>query len=149
MEPTTAPGRCPLNGQQGHRVERQTLQSLLLVDLRLVAEETYWFCPAPTCPVAYFDDAGSLTFSLEQVRVPIWHKQPDDPTTPICYCFKFTTQMLRDELAQTGSSTIAEQITAGIQRGLCACAITNPQGNCCLGNVRRAMKAAQSHEANG
>jgi hypothetical protein len=115
---------------------------LLRVDLRRVTEPAYWFCPAPACPVVYFNDAGSVTFSWEQVRVPVWHKQPDDPATPICYCFKFTTQMLRDELAHTGSSTIAEQITAGIQQGLCACAITNPQGRCCLGNVRRAIKAA-------
>jgi hypothetical protein len=149
MEAPSTKGRCPLNGQPGHRVARQTLQSLLLVDLRLVTEEFYWFCSAPTCPVAYFNDAGSITFSAEQVRVPIWHKQQDDPAAPICYCFKFTNQMLRDELEQTGSSSIAAQITAGIQRGLCACAITNPQGSCCLGNVRRATKAAQSHVANG
>ncbi len=135
-------GVCPTNGLTGRRVDRRTLQSLLLVDLRLLTEKTYWFCPDPACSVAYFSDSGTLLFSTDQVRVPIWQKQPDDPATPICYCFKFTTQTLRDEIRESGSSTLPDEITAGIQQGLCACDITNPQGSCCLGNVRRAIKSA-------
>ena len=36
----------------------------------------------------------------------------------------------------SGASTIVERIQAGIQAGQCACDIRNPQGHCCLGNVR-------------
>jgi hypothetical protein len=143
METTSTQGVCPANGLTGQRVDRQTLQSLLRIDLRLLTEKTYWFCPDSSCSVAYFSDSGSLTFSNEQVRVPIWQKQRDDAAALICYCFKFTNQTLQDEILQTGSSTLPEQITAGIQQGFCACNITNPQGSCCLGNVRRAIKAAK------
>jgi len=99
------------------------------------------FCSAPSCPVVYFDNSGTVTFTTDQVRVPVWQKQRDDTATPICYCFKFTHQMIRDEIEQTGSSTITEQITQGTQQDLCACPLTNPQGRCCLGNVRRTVKA--------
>ena len=136
MDATHPIGRCPANGQQGHRVERRTLQSLLLVDLRSVPEGSYWFCPATSCPIAYFGDSGEVMFTTEEVRVPIWQKQPADPETLICYCFKITNSMLGDD-------TVAE-ITAGIQRDLCACSITNPQGSCCLGNVHHATKGARS-----
>jgi hypothetical protein len=116
VELPRAKARCPLNGQKGQRVDRQTLQSLLIVDLRLVSEASYWFCPAPACPVAYFNDSGEVTFTVGQVRVPIWQKQPTEPRTPICYCFKITNQMLTED-------TPAE-ITAGVQQELCACRIT-------------------------
>lgn len=140
VERASAKDRCPLNGQQGQRVERRTLQSLLLADLqRLVTKESYWFCAAPTCPVVYFDDSGAVTFTVEQVRVPVWQKQATEPNTPICYCFNITNRMLNKE-------TMGE-IAAGIRQGLCACPVTNPQGSCCLGNVRRATKIVQSTQA--
>ena len=128
MEQASAPGRCPRNGQPGQRVMRQTLQSLVLADLRQVTEERYWFCAAPACPFVYFDDTGAVTFTVEQVRVPVWQKQAEDPNTPICYCFKITNRMLSQETAG--------EVAISLQRGLCACPITNPQGSCCLGNVR-------------
>ncbi len=144
MEPGTTTGSCPHNGQRGKRVERQTLQSLLLVDLRLVTEEAYWFCAAPACPVAYFNDSGTVIFTADHVGVPIWQKQQENSLSPICYCFKITNGMLRAEVEQTGRSSVIDEIETGIQAGLCACPLTNPQGACCLGNVRRAVKAATS-----
>ena len=136
MEANLAIGRCPVNQQHGKRVDRETLQSLLHVDLRGITEESYWFCSASSCPVAYFSDSGEVTFTADQLRVPIWQKTPLDPDTLICYCFKITNGML-------SADSVAE-ITAGIQRGLCACRITNPQGSCCLGNVRRAARGTGS-----
>ena len=144
MEPTTI-GQCPVNGHKGRSVERQTLQSLLLIDLRLLTAERYWFCADPSCPVVYFDEAGTLTFNTDQVRVPVWQKQPDDPETPVCYCFKFTAAMIRDDAEHHHAGnrrTIVEQITLGTQQGWCACPITNPQGSCCLGNVRHVARSA-------
>ena len=142
MNTERARGVCPVNGQPGKRVERQTLQSLFLVDLRRVTDDVYWFCAVPDCPVAYFDDTGEVTFTANQVRVPTWQKRPDDPTTFICYCFKITNARLQADLQPTGRMTATEEITAGILEGRCACPITNPQGSCCLGNVRRAAQTA-------
>lgn len=139
----TTAGVCPQCGQKGKSVQPVTLQSLLLVDLRLLQAAEYRFCRTPDCPVAYFAADGNETFSVEQVRVPIWQKQPA-ATTPVCYCFKLTPTRIRDELVLTGASTVVDQINAGIKAGLCACEITNPQGSCCLGNVRAAVTAVEN-----
>ncbi len=136
-------GACPQCGQKGKSVQHVTLQSLLLVDLRLLQADAYRFCRTPGCPVAYFAADGSETFTVEQVRVPILQKQPAT-TTPVCYCFKWTPTRIRDELVLTGASSVIDQINAGIKAGLCACEITNPQGSCCLGNVRAAVAAVEN-----
>lgn len=136
---TTVPaasGSCPACEQPGKRVPHVTLQSLLLVDLRELRASDYRFCAAADCPVAYFATDGSQTFTVTQVRVPIWQKAPA-PATLVCYCFKITSAMICADTQGTDGSTIVAQIQAGIKDGLCACEITNPQGSCCLGNVGR------------
>lgn len=57
---------------------------------------------------------------------------------PLCYCFGFDESHLRDEISQTGTTTIPERISRLIREGLCACDIRNPSGKCCLGDVMRA-----------
>lgn len=56
---------------------------------------------------------------------------------PLCYCFGFDESHLREEIAQTGTTTIPERISRLIREGLCECDVRNPSGNCCLGEVRR------------
>jgi len=56
---------------------------------------------------------------------------------PVCYCFGFTRRDIHDEIAETGRSRIAEQISAEVKAGNCACEVKNPSGKCCLGNVTR------------
>jgi hypothetical protein len=50
-----------------------------------------------------------------------------------------------DQLAQQlgssgGQCTIPARIAAEIRAGRCACAIRNPSGACCLGEVNRAVE---------
>jgi len=52
--------------------------------------------------------------------------------------------MIRGELAATGKSTVIDRIAAEMKADFCACEIRNPQGSCCLGNVKAAVKAAQA-----
>jgi hypothetical protein len=40
-------------------------------------------------------------------------------------------------------STVVADVTTGIKAGQCACEIRNPQGSCCLGNVRKVVKRIQ------
>jgi hypothetical protein len=35
---------------------------------------------------------------------------------------------------------IVDDINAGLNTGQCACDLRNPQGSCCLGNVRELIK---------
>ena len=139
--PTTA-RVCPSNGKPGKAVPRQTLQSLALVDLYDLAASEYWFCDAADCAIVYFDAQGG-TITLDQVRVPVWQKQPDDLTVPVCYCRKLTTAMIQEEVNRTGQSSAPAHVIAIIQAERCACDLTNPQGTCCLGNVRYVAREAR------
>ncbi|MGI9068885.1 MAG: hypothetical protein ACR2HX_21090 [Pyrinomonadaceae bacterium] len=61
------------------------------------------------------------------------------PST-LCYCFGFTEKDIRDEIAETGTTTIPNKIVSLIRDGLCSCAALNPSGLCCLGDVNRVVK---------
>ncbi len=47
-------------------------------------------------------------------------------------------------MSRTQRAAIVDDINAGIQAGQCACDLRNPQGSCCLGNVREAIKQLDS-----
>lgn len=147
MNVTTTIPICPRNGRPGKAVPRQTLQSLILVDLYDLSASEYWFCDAADCSIVYYDVHGG-TITLDQVRVPVWQKQSDDPTVPVCYCRKLTTAMIQEEVYLNGHSSATVLVTAIIQAGRCACDLTNPQGTCCLGNVRYVEREATKQSPN-
>jgi hypothetical protein len=60
----------------------------------------------------------------------------------VCYCFRHTLQSIRSEAATMEESAVVAAITAGIKAGQCACDIRNPQGSCCLGNVRAVVASS-------
>ena len=70
----------------------------------------------------------------------VHQKHPDDDYVFVCYCFRHTPGSIRAELVETGQRTVVETVTEGTQGGQCACDIRNPQGSCCLGNVRATVK---------
>jgi hypothetical protein len=52
----------------------------------------------------------------------------------------YTASVLRSELAKHGETSIPETIAEEIRAGHCACEVKNPEGTCCLGSVREAVK---------
>lgn len=81
-------------------------------------------------------------FTKDQIRVPVHQKEMDDDAVLVCYCFRHSPATIHAELLATGTSTVIEEINAGIQAGQCACELRNPQGSCCLGNVSAVVKQA-------
>jgi hypothetical protein len=73
-------------------------------------------------------------FQRDDVAAPVFQKEPAGNRT-LCYCFAVSEADLRREIAETGRSTAAQRIGDHVQAGRCACAIKNPQGSCCLGDV--------------
>ena len=137
LEIRSAPAPCPTNQRVGPKLDTLTVKSLLAVPLTAVSSEaSYRFCPAPDCPTAYYRADGQQVFTESELRERVYQKHADDPNSVICYCFGHTVGDIQAELAQGAASTIVERIQAGIQAGQCACDIRNPQGHCCLGNVR-------------
>jgi|SRR5579859_6315478 len=133
----SAAAPCPTNQRVGPKLDTLTVKSLLAVPLTAVSsDETYRFCPAPDCPTTYYRADGQQVFTESELRERVYQKHADDPNSVICYCFGHTVGDIRAELATGAAGTIVERIQAGIQAGQCACDIRNPQGRCCLGNVR-------------
>ncbi|MDP3723872.1 MAG: hypothetical protein Q8R91_10345 [Candidatus Omnitrophota bacterium] len=132
-------------GQRGTSVARITLVALLRPEHhpQIPAQEACCFCRTPTCEVVYFAP-GRVVFRKHDLSVRIGLKEPDDPAAPVCYCFGWTPEKIRAELAATGRSTVIDQIKAQVKTGNCSCEVTNPQGSCCLGNVAKAVQQAMA-----
>jgi hypothetical protein len=77
----------------------------------------------------------------------VYQKEPGAETVPVCYCFQHSPASIRAEWLATGQSTVIEAINQGIQAGHCAYDIRNPQGSCCLGNVRQVVEQIQQESA--
>lgn len=126
---------CPLCGKHGKAVAVVTVRALLAISLQAVTDDDYRFCATSDCPVVYFSRDGTQQFTTAQLREPVFQKAPATPTVPVCYCFHYTLGVIQEADTSTRAQIVAA-ITAGVQAGQCACDIRNPQGKCCLGNVR-------------
>lgn len=128
----------------GTRVDLITVKALLRPSaLRRLDGTDYHFCLAPDCDVVYFDCKSGSRFRKTDLHIRVGQKESADPI-PVCYCFDFTIADLRRDIATRGETSIPETITEEIRAGHCACEVKNPEGSCCLGNVREAVKRIKS-----
>jgi len=139
QRPTRAVNTCPECGRTGKPVQSQTVSAIVSVSLRVVRDVKYLFCGTHTCSVVYFSADGEQTFTVEQVREPVYQKEPDAQDVFICYCFRHTVGELR-AASPEARSVLVDDINTGINAQQCACDLRNPQGSCCLGNVRGMIK---------
>ena len=142
---TRASVLCPGCGTKGRVVEPITIESLVVEEARRRVGRSDWFrfCAAPLCEVVYFHQETGARISKDEVSVRVGQKETESPR-PVCYCFAPTVEEIEAEVLATGTSTVADDITAKCRQGLHRCEETNPQGSCCLGNARRAMKEAEA-----
>ncbi|MBI1178332.1 hypothetical protein GC207_12925 [bacterium] len=141
---------CPRCGGPGAPVKTITLKQMALPELLELANKPgFHFCGARDCEVAYFRREGEI-LRKQDLRVRVGLKETKDPV-PLCYCFGFTEEMIREEIRATGECTVPQRIAAEVKAGNCACEIRNPQGRCCLGlvtsTVRRQMESAIATKA--
>lgn len=142
-------GACPGCGRRGRPVGLATVQALVAISLRKLAQTPYQFCATPDCAVVYYAAAvaasahaparGAIT--RDRLRERVFQKEPF-PDVLVCYCFRHTLGAIQqgDEVAR---AAILADIAEGTRRGQCACTLRNPQGGCCLGNVRRLMRGVE------
>jgi len=129
---------CPQCGQVGKAVSLLTLKHQVQApNLAAVESGEFAFCRSPECPVVYFNNSGTV-LNLADVRQRPTTKGGDNPQ--LCYCFGFDTAMVQAEIRATGGCTIPQRIAAEMKADRCACEIRNPQGSCCMTNVRFAVK---------
>jgi hypothetical protein len=135
---------CPECGKNGKPVEGQTVKAMLSVTLREIKNTEYLFCKTETCPIVYFSVNGLQTFSTSQVREKVFQKEPVNKDVKVCYCFQHTVGTIQNATADE-HKIIIENINTGIKVNQCACDLRNPQGSCCLGNVRSLIKLSAIH----
>lgn len=97
------------------------------------------YCNLSHCPTMYFTACGEVSVPTQELRVAPFHKaQADDRL--ICFCFQYTTI---DVLADHRGGKDAPARTAianACARGEADCALKNPTGRCCLGQISRWLK---------
>ena len=113
------------------------------VALRRYDPGSYRFCPNADCAIVYFDDAGR-TFRKDDLRIAVWQKEPVG-SRMICYCFNETEATIRVEIERSGTTNVIQRVRDHIAAGRCACAIRNPRGACCLGDVAETVKRFTSN----
>ena len=133
---------CPECGAKGRSVRPVTLRSLLVPDaVASIGDESYRFCRARPCAVVYFNESHTSVFHTDAVRVVVFQKT-DAPDRPVCYCFGHTVRSIEEGIAAAECPDVAQTIAEKCNAGLDDCPKTNPQGACCLGNVRQVIRAA-------
>ncbi len=132
---------CPQCGSKGQSVDNATVKSLISVSLHRVEDVKHRFCAETDCPVVYFAEDNSETFYTQDLRERVYQKEPHSEDVLVCYCFFHTLGDVYSSVDKAGQSPIIDDINFGIQQGHCACDWRNPQGNCCLGNVIKIVKA--------
>ncbi|MFQ5478831.1 MAG: hypothetical protein ACE5E4_09470 [Candidatus Binatia bacterium] len=134
---------CPLCGTDGRPVASLTVRSLLrdaAMD-RFDGTEGFFFCRSANCDLVFFHGRSAARFSTASVDVVVFQKSTD-PDRLVCYCYGHSVREINDEVARTGSSRVPEKVVEKCRRGLQRCEEMNPQGSCCLRNVRQIVKAA-------
>ncbi len=126
---------CPACAATGRPVSMTTV---LHMSTHAPAWDRAWFCDEATCAVVYFDGAGAR-IDKPEVRVVVFQKETS-PQRPVCYCFEHTAAAVLAATRTDGSNSIVDEIMEACRRGLDRCEETNPQGHCCLGNVRALLR---------
>ncbi len=94
--------------------------------------DSAFFCPFPTCQVAYFD-MFERQVPVDALAHPVY---PKDPQAPICPCFDFTTESIEADVREGGVSrtrALMEKAKSADAR----CRTMSASGQSCTGDVQR------------
>ena len=138
---------CPTCQQKGKVVSQQTVKAQV-TNLENVYPVAYRFCASADCPTVYFSTDTSHQLTQADLRERVHQKAQGDDSTLVCYCFQHSPASIRAEFA-AGITDVSARITALTKADRCACDIRNPQGSCCLGNVRKVVLAITKQVVHG
>lgn len=135
---------CPQDATKGKTISLITLKSLLKPKAleQLNPNANYRFCNSYNCSVVYFSAEGQV-FTTSDLKVPVFQKNSAE-TVPVCYCFGWTRQAIREEIENSGESSAVASIMAHVKAKRCGCEVNNPQGSCCLSNLQSLVNQSRS-----
>ena len=129
---------CPVDGSKGDSVKKTTVAAMTLGPVP--SDTSFYICRSPACSVVYFGSGGTV-FTTDQVRVVPGFKEGG--TDLVCYCFEHTESALVEEVTLLGRSSIQESIESQVKQGNCACEVRNPDGKCCLKQIKALVADTQ------
>lgn len=133
---------CPSCHTLGQPVPRTTVARFVSPEaLASLGSGEPRFCLHPKCPVAYYAPLGSA-IPKDALSVRLGVKETDGPHT-VCYCFGHTVESLAAEWKEKGSVSAVIDVMAKARAGQCRCEELNPQGVCCLPQLRRTVLSLQ------
>ncbi|WP_075365526.1 MULTISPECIES: (2Fe-2S)-binding protein [Desulfosporosinus] len=132
---------CPECGDKGRPMKIITLKSLLVPSAlaKLEPSVSYKMCTNKACSVVYFSEKQDV-FETKDMKVEVYTKS-DDEDCPVCYCFGWTKKRVIQEFEETGRTTALEEIIVHTKAGRCGCEVNNPEGSCCIGNIKRLLES--------
>ncbi len=128
----TGQSTCPRCRSLGVAVHEATLAAHLQPAALEELADPAWFCPFPTCPVAYFDLFERVA-TVDSFIKPVY---PKDPTAPICPCFGFAADEIEKDLAEGG----VRRTRALVEKAKgpeAHCSTASPTGQSCVAEVQR------------
>lgn len=108
-----------------------------------VEDHTYFICINEKCNVVYFNSDLGISYSKQQIKVPIWFKEKADPKY-ICYCNQVTEQQIVNAVLNDGAKDMKDiiRLTGAMKNGKCE--INNPLGKCCSPFIQDTIKKAMN-----
>lgn len=131
---------CPISDSRSKPVAWSTVAALAAGSVP--RRQYFWLCEDSDCDVVYFGEEGTLLGTSDVRVIPSFKGSPSQNDL-VCYCFLYRRQDIEDELKASGDTTIFDRITAEVKAENCACEVRNPSGQCCLGDVRKAIKESR------
>jgi len=131
-EPDWAEVLCPRCGAAGAGVMRMTFEAHVPAEARRPLAASAYFCPTPTCPVAYFD-AFEASVSADALVRPVY---PKDPAAPLCPCFGLTIEDVEADVDE-GTPRRIRELLAKSKTPAVRCVELSPTGRTCIPVVQK------------
>jgi hypothetical protein len=116
----------------GIEVPAAALATYLAPQQRQRLAASVYFCPTPSCPIAYFD-ALEASVAADDLLQPAY---PKDPSAPICACFAFSRAEIEMDVAE-GVPRRVRELLAKSKSSEARCEERAPTGRCCIPEVQR------------
>ncbi|MBG9456192.1 (2Fe-2S)-binding protein [Lysinibacillus sphaericus] len=131
---------CPSCKINAKNIKLITIKSMMKPSAleSINAMENHYFCSTKDCDVVYFDTSNK-EYTISDIKVTV-HQKDDTLSTPVCYCFDWTKDKIKQYVENELTPNPLEHIRTNIKKNRCGCEVNNPQGSCCLGNVTKYMK---------
>lgn len=133
---------CPICKNEGIGVKNITVKHLVLDEfVEDIKEYNYFICMNEECNVVYFNPDLGITYSKQQVKVPLWFKKEANPKY-VCYCNQVTEKQIINAVLNDGAKDLKDiiKLTGAMKNGKCE--INNPLGKCCSPFIQETINKA-------